>query len=79
MLRFPPPFTTNTLETRLRLALTGAMAPAFALASAGEADGLNQPVEIMDDILHLRKNVLSDLVDKALRKMEQVLTRQACL
>jgi RNA polymerase sigma-70 factor (ECF subfamily) len=51
------------------------MAPAFALASAGEADGLNQPVEIMDQILQLRKNVLSDLLDKALRKIEQVLTR----
>jgi hypothetical protein len=35
----------------------------------------NQPVEIMDEILQLRKNFLSDLLDKALRKIEQVLTR----
>jgi hypothetical protein len=29
----------------------------------------------MDEIVQLRKNVLSDWLDKALRKMEQVLTR----
>jgi hypothetical protein len=29
----------------------------------------------MDEIVQIRKNVLSDFVDKALRKMEQVLTR----
>jgi hypothetical protein len=50
------------------------MAPAFALASAGEAGRAKPTFAIMDETVQLRKNSLSDWLDKALRKMEQVLT-----